>query len=151
MGCSKSLKEYKMKKNKVIAIGLFLLINLFVLACSSDDDSISSTNLQMNECLGAEVPFPSSASINACVNIDQSKSVIFNPNITWQESINFFSSNYNSGNWTITNHEIFEYDTPGEKEAEWSIIGQEFTVEIRLTGFGNDSSGFITGSYIIYY
>ncbi|MCH8534304.1 MAG: hypothetical protein LAT51_04470 [Flavobacteriaceae bacterium] len=134
-----------MKNLKILS----LVVLCFIFACS-DDDSISSNNPAMNECLGAGVPFPDAASINACVDIGQGISVVFNPNLTWQQSINFFSSNYNSDPWVITEHEIFDYDT-NEREATWSIVGPEFDVEISITAFGNDNTGFIVGSYIIYY
>jgi len=129
---------------------LFLILLIAFYSCSSDDDSISSNNSQMNECLGAEVPFPTSASINACVSIEQGKSVVFDPNLTWQQSINFFSSQYNSGEWTITSQQIPE-ETSGERTAEWSIVGSSFDVEISITAFGDSSSGFMVGSYIVYY
>ena len=119
---------------------LFLMI---IAACS--DNSVGTTNDELDSCFGRSLPFPETATITSCQSLETGGRVAtFEPGISWSKSLDFFSKQYSSGNWTLTREEI-PTETAGERTADWWAEGNGVEVGISITAFGDSSTGFMVG------
>ncbi|MCC5942516.1 MAG: hypothetical protein JJU37_13330 [Balneolaceae bacterium] len=129
-----------MKKSQTIL--LIFIASTFMLSCS--DNSVGTSNDELDECFGTSIPFPATATITACIGRQAGSELIrgavFEPGISWSETLKFFSDNYSSGGWNLVKEDI-PTRTAGERTAEWDIIGPDFDVLISVTAFGDDGVG----------
>ena len=111
------------------------------------------TNNKVNECLSVSVPFPASATMNACADAVVGKSARFQYPVTWEEATRFFSKQYSSNGWTITEESVDQRDASGSApEATWRANKSNIEVSINLHDFRVDeSSGVITGTILYWY
>lgn len=111
---------------------------------SCSDNSVGTSNDELDECFGTSIPFPATATITACIGrqagSDLIRGAVFEPGISWSETLKFFSDNYSSGSWNLVKEDI-PTRTAGERTAEWDIIGPDFDVLISVTAFGDDEVG----------
>jgi hypothetical protein len=128
---------------------VIVCFTFFISACS--DNSVGTTNDELNTCLGESIPFPATATISACIGPQSEliKGAVFDPGISWSKTLEFFSKNYSSGGWTLE-QENLPTETTGERTAEWTAIGSNFDVGISITAFGNGGTGFMVGTIGMY-
>ena len=127
------------------------VLALFAAACS--DNSVGTSNDELDSCFGTSIPFPETATITACIGrqegSDLIRAAVFEPGISWSETLKFFSDNYNSGQWNLVKEDI-PTRTAGERTAEWDVIGPDFDVLISVTAFGEGSTTFMVGTIGMY-
>lgn len=133
-----------MKKRYVLLFTLLFSLTQF--GCS--DNSVGTTNDELDECFGTSIPFPETATITACIGRQAGSELIrgavFEPGISWSETLSFFSDNYSSGRWNLIKENI-PSTTAGERTAEWDVVGPDFDVHISVTAFGEGSSSMMVG------
>jgi hypothetical protein len=134
---------------KILKFAVLAMI-IFSFASGCSDNSVGTSNDELDTCLGTSVPFPATATITACMNLgEEGKGATFEPGISWSQSLDFFSGNYSTGGWTLTRENIPE-NTSGERSAEWWAEGQSYDVGITLTAFGDSDTGFMVGVIGLY-
>ncbi|GEM_PF-2652976 len=138
-----------MKKRYILLF--ILLFSLTQFGCS--DNSVGTSNDELDECFGTSIPFPETATITACIGRQAGSELIrgavFEPGISWPETLKFFSDNYSSGRWNLVREDI-PTRTAGERTAEWDVIGPDFDVLISITAFGEGSNTFMVGTIGMY-
>lgn len=134
-------------KNQHIKTFIFIVIAcIMALVSACSDNSVGTTNDDLNACLGESIPFPATATITACIGPQSEliKGAVFDPGISWSKTLEFFSKNYSSGGWTLSREDI-PTTTSGERTAEWTAVGPNFDVIVSVTAFGNGGTGFMVG------
>ncbi len=123
-----------------------------LLSCSNDGNK-ESKNSTLSDCLGVSVPFPASATMSACADAVVGKSAVFRYPATWEEATRFFSKQYSSNGWTLTEESVDKRDDSGNApEAIWRAAKNSIEVSINIHDFRVDeSSGFITGTILYWY
>lgn len=119
-------------------------------ACSKDSGGQNATNEKLNECLGISVPFPESAQLSNCTDMGEiGKNAQFMYSKTWKEATVFFSEQYSSNGWELTEEFVETREEKGSNSApsaRWTSVKNGNEIKVELHDYRVDeSSGAITG------
>ncbi|MCD8509691.1 MAG: hypothetical protein LRY73_07320 [Bacillus sp. (in: Bacteria)] len=90
------------------------------------------------------VPMPADATIQMVIDNDDSHAIMFRPNLTYTEFVEFYSERLSSNGWTITEERLPE-SAEGEREGDWTAEGHGTTIMVSFTAFGGPDSTMING------
>src|SRR5690554_1294374 len=111
-----------MKTTRLLFLAI-AAIAMILTACSKDSGGQNAANGKMNECLGISVPFPESAHISNCTDMGAiGKNAQFTYAKTWKEATAFFSEQYSSNGWKLTEEfvETREEGANSAPSARWT-------------------------------
>ena len=141
-----------MKICHVRSVVLTMAMGLMSVSCTKNDSKIKedshATNDKINDCLGISVPAPASAVFIACGQYDLGNSANFRYAGPWDEVVQFFSSNLNKDEWTLTSqtYDTRDEDTSSSLHGEWKAEGKNVTLGVVLQNSRIDeSAGSIVG------
>lgn len=139
--------EMRMIRFTYIAIAVMALSSM---SCSKSG-SKDTVNKDINDCLEASLPFPTSATLTACTDATVGKSASFRYTVSWGEAVDFFKQAYSTNGWEITSERID--DKPGSmRTAEWSAEKNGTKLAISLSDSRvDDTSGSLQGIVLHFY
>lgn len=119
---------------------------MMLVGCGGSGSSGTAADHDLEFESGVEdvVPLPAEAQIQMELDAGDSDAVMFRPNLTYTEFIEFFSERLSSDGWTITEETIPE-DPEGEKEGRWKAEGHGTSIMVAFTAFGGPDSTMING------
>jgi len=117
-------------------------------ACGAQADSAAAHGLSLPAGAESVVPLPGDAAIVMAETAEASAVVLFRPGLNWPESVDFFSSRFQRGGWSLDEESIPELNQ-GERTAAWRARGHGVRVTVNITAFGGPEGSNMSGVLMV--